>query len=607
MAHTPNHDVPLRHVRTLLTAKRYGAAADALYRQSGTLFSDAHGLSTVRKLLERFPPEYVERDSRLLYMQGMAHLGEGAYAAAITVLERARFLAWSRDHDGQLALRCCLAIARAYQSQEQFKLALLYLTEECDTILERSDTVAPGELGALHLRRAEVTLDLGQLAESDEHARKALTIYRQIGDIGGQFETVMFLAAIAQQRGDLESFAARIEQGHNYQSATPLGSRAQLQLLNYECHLHWYRGELAEALTLAHRLQALADEADGNLQQVFARLLLANLNRELRQWEEARGWYQETRRLATGRRLSRFTLWIDAHEAWLYLLRRDLPAAKPLLDRALGLADRGQTMSVQVFLAVWYWTSGQVATAIRLLKESVSHYAKSGDELTVCNLQLLLAGAALTTGDMVSARAWITTAFTWLRGRRVYYVPLWWHPGLILRAAAFALEEGIFLEVAEQLLAHLGDRAIEHLSERLREPALPVAAQQHIFHFVESRPEEQRARALRPGSTLAYRVVEQLVQQGVFASDRLPALLRRLTTAAVRLTPNWTLTAVFGLYLAGYTRNEIATQLHCSIPTVRNYINTIYHIFDLPQGRIRGQKARRAQLQERARHEGLIV
>ena len=63
-------------------------------------------------------------------------------------------------------------------------------------------------------------------------------------------------------------------------------------------------------------------------------------------------------------------------------------------------------------------------------------------------------------------------------------------------------------------------------------------------------------------------------------------------TAAHHPKPNPTLLAVFGLYVNGIDREEIAEQLGCSLPTVRNYITAIYEYFGLKANDFATRRAR---------------
>jgi hypothetical protein len=104
----------------------------------------------------------------------------------------------------------------------------------------------------------------------------------------------------------------------------------------------------------------------------------------------------------------------------------------------------------------------------------------------------------------------------------------------------------------------------------------------------------------------AREVLEELLQEGRLRAEGFPRLEETLTTAEQRRTPNPTLTAVFGLYVYGATRAEIANRLGIEPEMARNYITMIYHIFPLKPEDFADRKARRQRLAELAREEGFI-
>jgi len=83
-------------------------------------------------------------------------------------------------------------------------------------------------------------------------------------------------------------------------------------------------------------------------------------------------------------------------------------------------------------------------------------------------------------------------------------------------------------------------------------------------------------------------------------------LQQTLTTATQRKKPNPALIATFGLYIQRYDRVEIAEALDLSQSTVRNYITTLYEIFDLAQQAYIGQRARFRHLVAIAEERGFI-
>jgi DNA-binding NarL/FixJ family response regulator len=102
------------------------------------------------------------------------------------------------------------------------------------------------------------------------------------------------------------------------------------------------------------------------------------------------------------------------------------------------------------------------------------------------------------------------------------------------------------------------------------------------------------------------RVIEELLDQGNLRAEAYRELEAELMTATNRLTPNPTIIAVFGLYVKGWSRAEIAEELECSTENVRNYITIIYNHFGLPAFRFHKREARRQKLIEVAQARGFI-
>ena len=98
----------------------------------------------------------------------------------------------------------------------------------------------------------------------------------------------------------------------------------------------------------------------------------------------------------------------------------------------------------------------------------------------------------------------------------------------------------------------------------------------------------------------------QLLAEHKLRRAGLPLLFTYLTTAEHQRTPNATLVAVFGLYLAGLARAAIAAQLQCSKQLVRNYIGEIYGRFGVIQAAWPERRMRFEELRALARNAGFV-
>jgi DNA-binding NarL/FixJ family response regulator len=101
-------------------------------------------------------------------------------------------------------------------------------------------------------------------------------------------------------------------------------------------------------------------------------------------------------------------------------------------------------------------------------------------------------------------------------------------------------------------------------------------------------------------------VLMQLLAERALRREGLPLLFARLTTAEHQHTPNATLVAVFGLYVAGLPREAIAARLGYSVQLVRNYVGEIYARFGLTQQEWPERRVRWERLRALAQEAGFV-
>lgn len=77
-------------------------------------------------------------------------------------------------------------------------------------------------------------------------------------------------------------------------------------------------------------------------------------------------------------------------------------------------------------------------------------------------------------------------------------------------------------------------------------------------------------------------VLNELLRTRRLISQKFDSLIHKLMIADQYDKPNLTLVAVFGLYIDGAPRKQIAEKLHLAPSSVRNYINYIFKVFGLP-------------------------
>lgn len=262
-----------------------------------------------------------------------------------------------------------LAFSRALRRQGEADTA----AEVLDTALAEPLLQVPvtAELavqaGWLHLERADLHTDAGQLTQADQQARVALDDFEAGGEGAGAAAACLALGDLAWQAGATPAAASWWARGRSLADAvgaTPLAARSLLALA-----LHDMAGgdaDVADARLdaaadrAAHGLdEALAPEDPEGLQQardqieaVKAGIALVRARRALaqRRWSEARLLLSAT--VESARRLHEPSLYVDALRLDAVLARRlgDPQAAVESLQLALDAAGSLQAVRLRALV-----------------------------------------------------------------------------------------------------------------------------------------------------------------------------------------------------------------------------------------------------------------
>jgi tetratricopeptide (TPR) repeat protein len=531
-------------------------------------------------LLAELPPPLFHENRDLCYVEGLLLARQGEIPAAIKRLERARFSYTIADPQVDQAVRCSLELARLYCSREHFGAAYHHLQTEVEPLIAKGKVTDPALCARFYLRMAELAPDIGQIPAAATYAQQALKHYRSLQDRVGELRALLRLLLPLRHQGAFAEAAALLTLAQECLTDAPVTELDRARVLNAEIHFHWYRGHLATALPLTEAYVALADHVPTSNFRVYARMLLGNLHRDLGQFSAAAQWYTSARHLIAELDYPLYTPWVDAQEAWQALVQGQWQQARTLIYAALQTADLGQTMSFQVTLALLHLQAGQLTVAERLLAEALAYYEQSGDELAACTLHAYQALIAHRNGWGEARRQGLVQAFGWLNKHHLDYLPLWWHPDHMSELCVQALALDLYLETVERiLLTHLRTASKEAL-RRLHNMGTPAAAQR-AYRLLQALGDTAADLVAHLPDERAKRVLLTLLDSGQLLPAAYPRLEQALMTAAHHPKPNPTLLAVFGLYVNGVDRDEIAEQLGCSLPTVRNYITAIYEYFGL--------------------------
>jgi tetratricopeptide (TPR) repeat protein len=595
---------PVLEAAQVLLKRQAFAEAARLLTNHATALLEQGAAAKLEGFMAEFPADWLDESSDLRYLTGLVRVQQGQLDEALKLLERARF-SFSVAGNFTQAVSAGLAIVRLHFRLDNIHTANHYLYDVVRPLIEEGIVTELRLHGEFYRLLSEISPDHGRLADSIVYAQRAFAAYQATQDLSGQYLALIRLAGAHVHLGNYEEAAAKLDAAKTVYEVGNLGLVARSRMLNAAIHLHWYQNRLDEALGFAYEYLKAVDSTPHSNFRVYARVLLGNLRRAAGAYAEADEWYSATRLLTEQIAYQRYRPWIDAQAGWLRVLEGRFEEARLLHHAALQKADLGEAMSYQVGLAVLNLLEGHLSVAERLLTESLTYYMESGDELSTCGLRFYLAQIALQGNQGDVALAHLSQALSWMAQRRIVYFPHWWHPQLVGAVCTFALTSEIYPDVAERIfvfsLGAAGVQALEHL---LQGESCEGRVHAHrVLQLMEVRDLDELAHL---SDVPAKHVLAGLLQNGKLRRDAFARLQVELTTAATRSKPNATALAVFGLYVHGATREEIARQLTCTVANVRNYVTLIYTHFGLAAKNFTSRDERRRELARLARAKGYI-
>ncbi|MEZ4727698.1 MAG: hypothetical protein R3E79_11260 [Caldilineaceae bacterium] len=420
-----------------------------------------------------------------------------------------------------------------------------------------------------------------------------------------RFRMFLQTAAVAIRAGNYAEAEQKLRQAQQHWQGGELGTLVEGQLLKIQLHLAWYQRQFVEALQMAQHYLRMVDGEVHFHEQIYARLLLGNLYRDAGQFRTAHIWYAEAERAIEGSGDHSYTPWLAAQLAWLYLLEGRLNHARLQIEVNLLHTNQRQTMHFQVILAVLQMLDGEWEDADGRLNEALAFYERSGNLLPCCAIHLYLAYYALHQGTLSNFLVHLQWVLQWLHAHQLTAFPHWWHPKIMAEICTHALMSNLHPELVEYIVVHhLGQIAAPAL--KLLEKSEDIDLRRKAYRLYQTVTGLEFDPLAHLKESPSKHVLRDLLTQGNLCPELYPVLERELMTAPQRQLPNPTIVAVFGLYVNGFTRNDIAKRLACSMENVRNYITAIYQYFGLPAHHYKGREIRRQKLIELARVRGFI-
>ena len=594
----PSHAI-LSHFDRLLQRESYGHACALLAHQLD-FFCHRVDQAQAEHFLQCLPDLSLPHSTHLLYIEGILLLCSCDYGAAHARLTLA--LARYRNEKAYTqVMQATLALTKVSLLTHDLDAAAAHL-EAGQPLLHQGLIHNLSLLGDFCLRMAQVLWARYRLVASYEYGQQALTTYTEAKRWRQQAAAQLHLAMIAVRLGYYAEAQSRLH------TVPPwIGHHPTLagQFLYVELYLCTQRRQLAVALHLAQRYRKVVDGINDGKAQLMARLLLGNLYRESEEFVTAIRWYGETSRLVKTGINQAFQQQLEIEYTWLHIVDGRLVEARERIYTHSGQSPLESAMNFQTQLAIIHLLEGDLGGAEGLLQESLTFYRHNGDQLACCALHLYLAYIALQQQRAAAILYHLEHSLGWMNRHEIESFAQWWHPDLLAAICSQTLAADLYSDLSERILVnYLGNHGLNALIPFLHHDDLEARRRVYrLLHIISGATANLLAHLPEvPGKAALMR----LLCNGELQAERYPYLEQELMTANYRRLPNVTLLAVFGLYINGVSRNEIATQLECSIENVRNYITQIYRHFGIAARAFSTRRARWQRLVEIARERGFI-
>lgn len=584
-------------------AGEWAHAAELLATHAIELF-DRLTAAELAALFAPFPASLVEQLSDLWFVAGLVHARlHDDIATAYAWLQKTATHYVTQNLQIDRAAWAFLELARLDYARDEFA-RVQHFIDQAAALMKRDSAHAPAYTAFLDYMIASLCGDTGRVVEGFEYAQHAAHLYHLQHNSAREFRALLTVCSFAQQLGRYPAALDALSRAHLCYETGRLESASFEALLNAETHLAWYRGHLEEALTSAQTWVRFSQGGDFRRQRLYAHWMMGNVLRALARYPQALEHYAQARGIAA-EHIPNFVRWIDAQESWLALLQGDYSAAETLIQRALAPADEGQQMSFQVNLGVLELLTGRWEDAERRLRVSLAFYTRSHDHQATCAISFHLAYLQIEQGMRAPLiMRTLRAGLKWLDSEDNAYFPLWWHPQVVSRVAAFLLTAPEFHALGRRFfrqsyLGEAGVRVLRQLYQQARPVQRAEIAEMLAMHGA-SAPDKP---AIYPDTE---QVVADAIERGVMTPAMAPALFHRLRTAQQRDRDNPTVVAVFLLHIQGVASGDIALRLDASRSSVSHALQISYESL----GVVRDQGSRieqRNALRRAAQEQGLIA
>lgn len=565
--------------------------------------------SQINKLLQQFPTPYHDIEPTIIFIHAHCALAVTQIEIAATLLQRAA-LFYLQQQAIAKAADCYYQLAAIYRQLENYATAYAYICEVGRLLDQVYDDALKAQLA---LQLAELCPDIGQLQEANSYANQALDFFRQHNRANDQFRAMILLFHIHLRLGEYRAAEARLEIAKRLYLAQLHGTQLsplQFALAIAESQLNWHRGELDFALTKAGEARYVAERHNLQKEQIQALLVIAELHAAQQRYQKAFELFSIIHHLLEQMEIhTKFALILQ--EAWCQLMMNNLESARRHIEHAMQRVTPNQLASCHVHLAILHILAGHYYVAQDLLHTAYRYFEESKERLNSRVIEWYLAFVAIKTKHNAQARELLSDNLSWFLAQNVHSFPRWWHPDIVAQCCLWALKENIHPVVAERVLIALGENTADNMNTLLQElqelqHSSDLITQQRAAYILETINQHVSADLSNIRDQRVKSSLEMLLAEGTLLPTGFCRLQKELTTASQQQRSNPVLLAVFGMYIDDMPQSEISHRLGRAPATIRNYITTIYHQFNLMREDYPSLLLRKRQLLKLASERGYI-
>ncbi|MBN1660655.1 MAG: tetratricopeptide repeat protein [Anaerolineae bacterium] len=278
-------------VEHLLAAREWTAAADSIE----ALFDGLDGERSARSAgwFDRFPPAILAARPRLLLALGLVRARQCRWAEAMAAYSRAEGLLDPAGGDAAEVCRVLCGQAWVYLWQSR-RAEAGELAQRAQAAWHRAPAAPRRQLAQVHTLLAACSEGSDPHGQ-EEHQRRALDLFRQIGDRRGEARLLGNIASTLLDRGRM---GEALETAHTSRRLyDEMGSYDVWRALTHLGEIYVLLGEPDEARAPLERQLQLGDTHQDPVVRGYALYLLGHVHREQGRHAAARACYAEARLL----------------------------------------------------------------------------------------------------------------------------------------------------------------------------------------------------------------------------------------------------------------------------------------------------------------------